>query len=443
MLLIYAARAAAQGQASFSDPRSAQSHSGQFVIPAYRALSSSALAPLLATNRDFVRLEPALLTVSSERMKTMFQRELEIQPQWTGKIFLVLRAARSTSDGITITADRFRDKWQYRVDLPDVVERTRFVRAMTQVLLLEYANRKAGMRSAEIPAWVAEGLAQQILSRNDAEIIFPPPQDGGGNLKYSMHLVARELIGNPLADAHTELMTSTPLTFHELSWPPDNFRDGPEARRFAFNAQVLVVELLNLEGGKAAFRSMLSALPEFYNWQFALLRGYSAYFQRPLDVEKWWAVRSAFFTGRDLAQTWPADESWQKIFEIIRPRVQLRSQSTQPTPTQATLQQIIRDWERGDQTQAIQSKLTELQLARLRVSQGLVTIVQGYHQVLQAFLEKRDKSGITALFRKTARQRRLAAETVQRLDGLDAQFLSMQPKPVVSATAPVTPGSAP
>jgi len=45
-----------------------------------------------------------------------------------------------------------------------------------------------------------------------------------------------------------------------------------------------------LENGRACLREMLAQLPAFYNWQFAFLKGFQPWFQRPLDVEKWWAL---------------------------------------------------------------------------------------------------------------------------------------------------------
>ena len=114
----------------------------------------------LATNQDFVELEPTLATVSCERIKQMLVRELNVTAPWRGTIYLVLYPARSAGDAITITSDRFKNGWQYRVDLPDVVERPRYVRAMVQVLLLELANRTAPARGAEIPLWLVEGFSQ-------------------------------------------------------------------------------------------------------------------------------------------------------------------------------------------------------------------------------------------------------------------------------------------
>ena len=46
---------------------------------------------------------------------------------------------------------------------------------MTGVLLLEFANRNARARSAEIPAWLTDGLSQQLLAADWQEIILSSP----------------------------------------------------------------------------------------------------------------------------------------------------------------------------------------------------------------------------------------------------------------------------
>ena len=52
-------------------------------------------------------------------------------------------------------------------------------------------------------------------------------------------------------------------------------------------------ELLRLPDGRACLQRMLAQLPQHYNWQFAFLEAFHARFERPLDVEKWWALSLA------------------------------------------------------------------------------------------------------------------------------------------------------
>src|SRR6185295_12273520 len=91
----------------------------------------------LAANTNFVRLEPTLLTVSCERIKQILGHELGATAPWRGRIYLTVNSAQTSDETITIASQSFKDGWRYGVELPEVVERARFVRVMVQVLLLE------------------------------------------------------------------------------------------------------------------------------------------------------------------------------------------------------------------------------------------------------------------------------------------------------------------
>src|ERR1039458_8481809 len=164
-------------QAGFSLPitGSARSVSGQFIV--ISAFQSSALftAPGIVTDTNFVRLEPALLAISAERVRETLWRELGVNGPWRGKVFLVLRPAQSPNDDVIIVSKRLADGWDYHVSLPDVLSHTHFARAMVSVVLLEFANRNASMRSAEIPGWLTDGLSQQLLAADWREMILSSP----------------------------------------------------------------------------------------------------------------------------------------------------------------------------------------------------------------------------------------------------------------------------
>ena len=104
------------------------------------------------------------------------------------------------------------------------------------------------------------------------------------------------------------------MTFEELSWPTAANSTGAAGEFYGDSAQLFVDELLSLPDGRACLRAMVAELPR-YNWQFAFLHAFGAYFQRPLDVEKWWALQVVQFTGHDLGQTWPEEKagtSWTR-----------------------------------------------------------------------------------------------------------------------------------
>jgi hypothetical protein len=109
---------------------SANSASGQFIVTARPGFSSLASLPEMAGDDDFVRLEPALLAVSADRLRASFLQNLGVNPAvpWGGKIYLALHPARSLNENVEIASDRFEDTWEYHVLLPDIVPKDRLVR---------------------------------------------------------------------------------------------------------------------------------------------------------------------------------------------------------------------------------------------------------------------------------------------------------------------------
>ena len=418
----------ADGQIPASNLAPMRSHSGQFIAFASR---SATLPPALssqATNQDFVQLEPTLATVSCERIKQILLRELNITAPWHGTIYLVLYSAAGTGSTIRITSDSFKDGWQYRVELPNVVERPRYVRAIVHVLLLELANRSAQGHAAEIPLWLIEGFSQLLLTSNEAEIILSPPRAAANGLNYSatrldthkqtlLQQTAKKLGGRP------------PLTFEALSWPPEQELAGDEGSlAYRGSAQLFVGELLRLRDGRACLRTMLAQLPQRYNWQFAFLDAFHTHFERPLDVEKWWALSLTQAGGRYAAQAWPLTESWERLDQAIHAAVQVRTDDNElPMHGEVSLQQVLREWDAVRQTQALGNTLRELGLLRVRIAQEYVGLVQDYCHVIGTYLQQRDRGASTFPYTKRAGRRRAVEITILQLDELDARRMALQP----------------
>lgn len=434
----------AAGQIAPFESVSARSHSGQFIVFGVPDSGITWRAPDIATNTSLISLEPTLLAVSCERVKQAISRELGLAVPWHGKIFISLRRAVTADDPITVVSERFKDGWNYRVELPDAISRERFVRAMVEVLLLEIANRNAGARAAEIPAWLPAGLSQQLLSSNELELILPPPRFALHGMTVSASVIhARKM--NPLKQAHEQLLARPPLTFDELSWPSEEQLSGAEAGVFRCNAQLFVDQLLRLRGGPACVRRMLDVLPHYYNWQLAFLEGFEPHFQRPLDVEKWWALRLVQFTGRDLTQEWTFEESWNRLEQILRSPVHVRSGPDElPRRAEVTLQTMIREWDDLRLTQALTHDLRELEQLRWRAAHALLPLIDDYRQAIGTFLQSRGKPGVANLNRRQSRAglSRPAAEAIQQLDALDARRAALRPgaaTPIASTTGEPAP----
>lgn len=413
----------------------ARSHSGQFIVqrvPARNAIRSR-LASSFETNRDYITLEASILPISCERIKQALARQIGTTDPWRGRIFLALYTANSGSDPATVTSTRFRDGWQYQLELPDLLDRTEYVRNVIDVLLLEVANRVAVGHTAEVPAWLSEGLCQELLYANEIEILLPPPQPGAGGLALTTTIVSARK-ENPLAVAHRVLAASPPLTFHNLSWPTPEQLTGDAGVLYRCSSHLFVKRLLGLPDGPACLRAMLGDLPNHYNWQFAFMQAFRAHFERPLDIEKWWALQLEHFTGRELTETWPAEESWSKLDELVRSAVQVHASADGlPLPAEVRLQTIIREWGREQQIATLQGKVRQLEQLRLRLAPSLVPLADEYRRVVVTYLERRDHAW--ASFRRKAAQRNAAEVANRELDRLDATLASFRP-PGAEAKSP-------
>ena len=184
---------------------------------------------------------------------------------------------------------------------------------------------------------------------------------------------------------------------------------------------------------------MLDQLPRYYNWQFAFLSAFHSRFERPLDVEKWWSLSVTDAKGRDSAQAWTPDESWQKLSQAIRSPMQVRTRTNEPPlQVEVTLQKVIREWDPVRQIQALNNTLRELELLRLRIAQEYVGLVQDYSQAVETYLQQLDRSPSALLFTRRPARRRVVEAAVQQLDALDARREAMRPAP-----KPATPNPSP
>ena len=443
-IFLAAFRGLAGAQPSNPDLVSARSHSGQFVVYAGHSSPPTLAVVDLATNQNLFRLEPTLAAISCERIKQVLTRELGATAPWRGHIYVVLYPAHGANDTIAITTERFKGGWQYRVDFPNVVQRSRYVRGVVQVLLLEMANRTTDGRAAEIPLWLIEGFSQLLLASSEMEIILPPPRGKANGLNFSaMRVSARK--ENSLQEPQKKLHGRPPLTFEDLSWPTQDELSGEMSDLYSGSAQLFVGELLRLPDGRACLRSMLAQLPQNYNWQFAFLRAFSGCFERPIDVEKWWALSLAGSGGRDPAQTWSSEGSWQRLDQALHSAVQVRTGANElPLHADLKLQTVIREWDAVRQTQALQSTLRELALLRSRIAQKFVGLVQDYSQALDTYLQRRDHPGFVLPFARGAARRRAVEAAVQQMDALDARREALRPirGPVPTNQPPALPASA-
>jgi hypothetical protein len=428
--------------------RTVQSSSGQFLVRGSVLSGSSAgfasmAGAVMTTNSPVIDLEPNLLAISCERIKQALLRELAIADLWRGRVQIAINPAMASNQPPVIGAKVYTDGWRYQVELPPQIHKLKLVRGIVQVLLMEIANRNAGLRSAEIPLWLSEGMSQQLLNNSDTGLVFSQPKGIGDTLGSSWS--NREGIrGDPLKNARQRLSSHAALTFAKLGDPlPDQL---PEETWKTYQAcsHLFVNQLLALNGGRAGLLEMLYLLPHYLNWQSAFLTAYQPVFPRLLDVEKWWAVVLVNFTGQDPQNAWAKDLALQKLDDALHPFVLVSTtRNDLPHRAQMSLQEIINQWDYLRQHIQLKQIAGQLTVMRVKMPPEMLSLVTDYLGTIDGYLKRRDQAGISRALPGMAplQADAIVKETIRRLNELDRQraaFGSPAPK---SSSAPVKPSS--
>lgn len=396
----------------------ARSSSGQFIAVARPYLRSSRVVLGLAQEPQFVRLDPNVLTISAERIRQAIWRELDIQGPWESKVFLRLRPAETADDVPVVSSERFRTTWQYAVDIPEVVEKWRYVRGISHVVLLEYASRGSAS-SAELPAWLVEGVCTYLMLSGENELVISRPEYArDGNALATRVVQARR--EHPLKVAQETLSRRPASTFQELSWPGSVSQSAADVAHYRMSALVFFNELLRLPKGREQVRVFLAELPKHRNWQMAFLRAFKDQFSRLLDVEKWWALQSAHYEGKESGEVWPLAESLRQLDEALVVAVEIFSDTNSlPTTSKVSLQTVIKEWKGREQSAVLEQKISELEMLRIRMAPETVPTAEGYRQAIRQFLVEKERIRAPRPHIEEAEYRKVVIDAIRQLQRLD------------------------
>lgn len=406
------------------DLSATRSVSGQFIISGITGFSPLAHSQQMIADTNLVRLEPATLSVTAERIKRLLWRDLGVTDRaGQEKFFLVLHPADSLADEVTISALPFGRRWNYRIELPDVLPQGRFTRALTGALLLEYANQHADSspHALEIPDWLVDGLAQRLLADDTRNLILSAPGAAVDGL-VQVRTAATQRGLDPLADARKILKNAPALSFEQMSWPTEAQTDGDDGGVYLASTEVFVNALLNLKDGPAGLRALLEKLPACENWQTAFQSAFQPDFPRPLDLEKWWAVQVVDFVARDSGPAWTPAVSREKLDQILSVPVAVRYDSNAlPSHAEISMQTVIRNFDPEQQASILELKLRDLEATELRLAVPLASLADGYRTALASYLGERSDLPELRLPRQApvSSRRTSASSTLKKLDELD------------------------
>lgn len=388
-----------------------ESRSQQFVV--FGALPGTALGPpslsLLETNH--LQMDPTLLVLTCERVKTVLLEELGLGDAWTGRIQINVRGAKRPTEPVVVESQWYPGGWRYQLIVPGQLERARLMRALTRALLLEIANRgNPSQRLAEIPLWLEEGLATHLLALHGDALV--PEIRTLTSVVQAAHPdvfleARRQLLGRGLA-SFADLSLAQPGQFDEESWEV-----------FRRTAQLLVAELLYLPDGRAGLQAFLRQLPGYLNSQLAFLRGFPQHFPTMLDAEKWWAVVWMNFTGRDRHMRFSADKSLRQLDEILASSIAVRhGTNTVPGRKELPLREVIAHTEYAQHEFAVAQANLQLQLLQVTAPVELARLISDYRQALLTYLKRRTEFSSKATA-KQADAKLAIKEVLERLDLLE------------------------
>jgi hypothetical protein len=384
--------------------RALRSQSGQFVVRGL-PINASFLANAAPDSTSFVRLDPAVLAIGCDRIKQALLEELSLPDKWKGTIQLNLHPYRRDDESIQVTSVSFQNGWGYFVEMPEIVERTRLLRALVQALLSEIANRNVQERAAELPWWLIEGMTAHLRANNPSLL----------SLQLDTRIVRNHGREESLKTVRERLRNQSALTINELSWPPEDV-DFP---LFQACSQLFVHELLHLRGGSQCLGQMVLRAGNHLNWQTAFLEAFKPHFQRLIDVDKWWSLHVAHLTARDPMSVWPLRETLGQLRDILLTPVQTRSGPDQlPAASYIELAKVISEWEPARQDPVLQQKILQLQALRLRAAPEALPALDGYLIALQQYAF--GKTGAAKAKMESAAASNPKATLLRRLKELDA-----------------------
>ena len=108
---------------------------------------------------------------------------------------------------------------------------------------------------AEIPAWLTDGLSQELLATAWQEIILSSPNKVMNGLPVTRTVKTTRGMDS-LAGARRVLRDHATLTFEQLSWPTGAQLSGADDGVYRASAQLFVNELLGLKDGRAHLRAI-------------------------------------------------------------------------------------------------------------------------------------------------------------------------------------------
>ncbi|MBM3869788.1 MAG: hypothetical protein FJ392_02345 [Verrucomicrobia bacterium] len=388
-----------------------ESRSQQFKVVGYpvgTALGPPSLSYLLTNH---VQMEPTILVLTAERVRTELLAELGLGEAWAGRITITVQGDLPPTSPVVVVSQWFPGGWRYQMIVPGQLDRPRLLRALTRALLLEVANRNnASQRSAEIPLWLEEGLATHLLALH-GETLVPEVR--------TRMAVIRTASPDVFADARQLLRGRALVSFSDLSLITADQLHDAQWQVFHRTSQLLVAELLNLPEGRATLTEFLRCLPAYLNSQLAFQRAFAGRFPTMLDAEKWWSVVWINFTASARYMRLSLAHSLDQLDEVLAAPITVRlGTDAVPSRKDLPLRELVANTDFQQHGSAVARAALQLQLLQVNSPVELGRLAGDYRQALLNYLKRR--STFSSRSSSASADAKLALkEVIEKLDLLD------------------------
>lgn len=365
-----------------------------------------------------VELQPQALAITAERIQLAVLNRLGTTPAGgRGRFHLFIIPTNKFGGGpLEIIPRPFREGWQFHVGVPQSVDWRRLLRGLSEVVLLELANREGGEALARTPLWLNEGIAG-IIEIEDGRSLIQEPEAA---------VVRAGRRGDPLAESRTRLAAAGPMTYSELSQPQTAvLADTNQFARFQASAVLFAQQLLSEEKGPSRLRQAVLLSPQFLNWEFALLRGYEGRFLSALDIEKWWAVNVTVVLSRDPLKRWTREQTLLRLRSVTRESASMQTETNTPaTRRQVSMGELITRLEYPAQREVLERKLGQLRELYRESPDDLLPLIEDYFRSVESYMNQRQNAGVDPTGRGAieVRAQLLVRQTARRLGELDRRL---------------------
>ena len=364
---------------------------------------------------DRVYLSPYKLTYFVEEVKDRVLLLLKLPPrgQWIGRIHLNIVPGK-LGDPVIFRRKRFIDRWDYRLDFPEVMNGRELAQVVVAVQLEEYAARNS-TNAPPMPTWLTEGLAEIILQSSGPILYVPFQSAAGGVLNFRFP--------NNLMEASRKIIqASKPISFLDISLPPVAMQNDTGRLVLRAHSHLLVVKLLTKSDGVKRMKFFLRELHKHKNNQHALLTAFN--YKTMLEAEQWWILAQTQFRSRDSFNRWIPGVAMTHLADALQVSV-IRTPETGPTPKGEliSIQEFLRTGTREEHQNKLVPLMQKLTVIQLSSPPKTARLVQDYRAALELHLGQKTKLNLRS---KPSTRKALLELTVQQLNDLDIIFADLK-----------------